>query len=212
MIFNKLIKLAIVLVFSCFSVFSYASCGGGLNVKVIGKITIDQEPFMQTRKTRMVPMALWNGLNKAFASLVYKDACIETTPFRYHSDDGETKPLKPVKKKNHSIPNLVTEFYDNFDSEGEDFLSDQLELQGNKMSMLIFWDTVFEEDVKEGFETGILEVMYTVYDLDNEVQTPFFIELELPMTSRKQALETVSTQIFNHIKNIKEQIFDQASE
>jgi len=195
-----------------FSSSAYAKCPPGQPSKVIGKITIDQSPFMGGRKMRMVPTALWNGLNKAFASLVYKDICIETKPFRYKSNSGERKPLKPVKKKNLTIPSLVTEFYDHFEEEDQDFLAEQLNEQEGDMSMLVFWEVLEQEDVEESFRDGIIELVYTVYDLDNEIQTPYVLELELPLKSKRVALEIVSSHIFEQIRGIKENIGDLQSE
>ena len=176
--------------------------------KIIGRITIDQMPFQKEKVSRKVPFIVWDALKKGFSSLIYDAGlCMKQNLFSFKSSSiDESLPLKPVKNMSLKTPRLVTEFYQQYDELAEDFLSDQLERQRNKMSIVVYWETAAQEDILEGLKSGVLELSYTIFDAGNYTETPFLIELEMPITSRKKATEKIATDIYEQLKNIKENI------
>ncbi|MFT4925924.1 MAG: hypothetical protein ACI8WB_002019 [Phenylobacterium sp.] len=176
--------------------------------KIIGRITIDQKPFQNQPALRKVPFIVWDALRSGFARLIYDTSlCMGQEPVIFSNPSiSNNLPLKPVKNPNLKTPLLVSDFYLQYDRLAEAFLADLLHQQGNNMSILVYWDTPMDEDLKKAISARKIELFYTIFDAENYTEIPFEVEIDLPIVSQKKAIEKLATQFYEQLKRIRENI------
>lgn len=178
------------------------------NTKLIGRITIDQKPFQQHPSVRKVPFIVWDALRSGFSRLVYDASLCMVQQNVVFSNPaiGSNLPLKPVKNLNLKTPLLVADFYNQYDNQAEEFLTDLLQQQGNNMSIVVYWDTPSSDEIKAAIDNKKIELFYTIFDAQNYTEVPFMVEIDLPIVSKKKTIEKLATQFYEQIKKIRENI------
>lgn len=188
----------------------------------IGRVTVDQIQFDQDPKLRVAPFVVWDAMRVAFSKLIYDNRkCFVQRPVVYIGDENKYDrnpppfPLKPVTNDDAINRVLVTEFYSKYDEEGQFFIDVLLEEQikyhrKNAMEMLVFWGP--PELPKKEISEGKITLTYTIYDFNNQTETPFVVEINTPITSRKKEVENLAESIHEQITTIKGNIDQLAGE
>ena len=166
----------------------------------IGKVTINQALFQQNKATKKVPFILWDGFKKGINKAIYEGRlCINRRLFIFKPNYVEDSlPLKPVKNMSLKTPQLVTEFYQQYEELGENFIYEQLDQQPYDISLLVYWETPKQEKIINSLKNGRLELTYIIFDAENHTETPFSIELDIPVTSRRKASEKIAHSLFEN--------------